>query len=122
MTGPRIDKPEPGLYKRRLVRGGPWVTVWIDRFCTCTAADNYDGKRHIWTSECDRFPPLRALVSENRFEDLDEQWTHCAGNRISLSEYLHLNNLKEWAQRHAPDDPFANPSKPANNLSIPSLF
>jgi hypothetical protein len=92
-TGPRrqIGQPEPGYYKRRLVGGGPWVSIrfYLEdselRVEVDGTTHRADGERHdpheVW--------PLSWPSTEQ--------------------EYTFLCQLREWAQRFAPHHPAARP-------------
>jgi hypothetical protein len=86
-----IGQPEPGFYKRRLVKGGPWVSV---RFFL--EADELrvevDGRTHN--------------EDGNSFDPYDE-WPLCWPS--SETEYKFFGQLREWATRFAPHYPAARP-------------
>jgi hypothetical protein len=91
--GPRreIGKPEPGYYKRRLVGGGPWVSVRfylhddVMRVEVNGSTERADGKPH----------------------DPHELWPLCWPS--TEQEYTFLCQLREWAERFAPHHPAARP-------------
>ena len=103
MTNTRreIGRPEPGFYKRRLVSGGPWVSV---RF----HADDgdiqveVDGRTH--RDDGKPFDPLA-------------EWPLCWPS--SETEYTFLCQLREWAARHAPHHPAARPRERIDLDSLP---
>lgn len=117
-----ISKPEPGYYKRRLVRGGPFVPVRIVRFCMCTVGGGGDNARHVWDDRCDRYPPLTAVIDGALEEDALKHWVYCAGNPITRDEYDHMLSLRKWARSSAPDDPMGSPDKRIDPMKIASLF
>lgn len=91
--GPRrqIGQPEPGYYKRRLVGGGPWVSVrfYLDEGELRVEVDGEerraDGERH------------------DPFEVWPLSWPS------TETEYRFFCQLREWAQRFAPHHPAARP-------------
>lgn len=116
------DKPVEGLYKRRMVRGGPWVPVHIAKHCKCTIGGGDDNKIHAWNEDCDRNPPLTALISGVMLEDANQHFSYCCGQEISQQEYDHLLGLGDWAEKHADQDPYANPDQAIDPSKIKSLF
>lgn len=102
MTKPRyIGTPEPGFYKRRLTKGGPWVAV---RFFTDDEAlrVEVDG----YTTD-----------KEGRPLDPHAVWPLCWPS--SESEYHFFVGLREWARKHRPDHPAARPHAPINLNALP---
>lgn len=94
-----VDQPQEGFFRTRLVRGGPFVPVMI-----------WFGPSHDpETGEpCDRSPRWQALRNGDEC-DASEVWNWCAGNPITEAEYRHLLAVKDWAVRHAPNEPEAQP-------------
>ena len=92
-TGPRrqIGQPEPGFYKRRLVGGGPWVTV-LFYIVDAKFVVEVDGQTHS---------------ADGKLFDPDEQWPISWPS--TEQEYTFLCQLREWAQRFAPHHPAARP-------------
>lgn len=97
-----VDRPQPGYYKRRLVKGGPWVAVriWIEE------ERDEDGELL-----CDQ--KLLCLV-DGKEADAYEQWPWVAGRAIPEHEYRFMVDDAAWCRKFAPDDPKANPTKPIN--------
>lgn len=108
---PITHDPQPGFYRRKLVRGGPWVGV------------------HIWleqdideAGELIAPPVLRALVGSNSYVDADDVWTYVADNPISQEEYNFMVAEAAWTKARSPDDPSANPREPIDPLRAPLPF
>ena len=72
------DKPVAGFYKRRLVKGGPWVGVELK---LAPSADPSDP-----SNEMDRSPRWQALVCGVE-ADPYETWISCCSHPISKDEY-----------------------------------
>lgn len=126
MQQPRdITRPEPGYFRMRLVKGGPWVAARIWRPCHCSingaendlADSGFDV--HEWLPTCDRFGPLAA---ECNGKEVEPGWVWERGQHISEHEYKFLVQDAAWAKAHAPDDPMANPTKPIDLNALPPLF
>ena len=104
----RVDQPEPGCFKLRLVRSGPWVAATIQ----CNAEGHWsatiDGKRG--DSHAD---PAQA-------DGVFRVWHY--GSMISGSEHDYLVDLALWARIHAPDSPEANPTRAINVNALPPAF
>jgi hypothetical protein len=79
-------KPIAGFYKRRLVRGGPWVGVklWFGQ-----PVDPSDP-----TNEMDRSPRWQALVNGIEAEPYDA-WIGACSNPITEEEYCRLIGVEE---------------------------
>lgn len=103
----RVDLPEPGLYRSRLVRGGPWVPVKITQ------------EESGWT----------VAVGVGRTETALDPWAipwmrdryHFA-LRVDQAEFDYLMAQARWAQRHNPDHPAASPDQPIRLGAIKPLF
>lgn len=112
-----ISKPEPGTYKIRLVKGGPWVPVKVWRPCQCTISGPDE---HAWQETCDRFAPLQALQDGHRKADLEKIWPYL--REITESEYEFLAADGQWCRDHAPQEPAANPTKAIDLNKMDPLF
>lgn len=101
---PRIDQPQPGFYRYRRVRNGPWLAA------------------RIWRD--DSIPERPAvLLAEMDGRDIPviEAWPSLAGNSITEAEYQHLSNVRSWAKESAPSAPEAHPTKPINLAAQPAF-
>lgn len=117
-TEPDHNTPQVGYYKRKLVKGGPWVGVHIERHCICQDQD-----LHVWNDDCDRYPhELTARVQGVMIEDAQRHWLYCMANPITEKQYNHLLNLQDWAEEHAPRDPYARTDQAIDHMKIKSLF
>ena len=108
----RVDRPVPGWYRRRLVKGGPWVPVLL--FVPCPldphTGEPLDRPRH----------PLCLIADDPA--DAMEQWSWVAGQPISRAEYLYLMAVRAHAIAHEPEMPEANPRRPIDLLRAPLPF
>ncbi len=108
----RIDKPEPGYFRMRLVKGGPWVGAIIFRPCPI--------EMHPETFQAvDRWPHLQAEV-DGKPAGVDRVWT--SGRRVPMAEYLFLRDDRAWAREYAPQSPEANPRQPVNLGALLPIF
>ena len=105
---PHPDEPQPGWYKRTLVRGGVFVParVWID-------ADIDIGTGELLSPET-----LLCEVDGMRRDAYDE-WSWLCRHPISEAEFTYLTRLRAHAQQHEPDLPIANPRRPVDWLKAP---
>src|SRR5208337_1768523 len=65
------DDPQPGFYRKREVRGGPWfpVAYWV----------GWDsGKLHC---------AVKHGLEEFKFVDPDKTWTRCADNAVGEADF-----------------------------------
>jgi hypothetical protein len=97
----QIGRPEPGYYKRRLVGGGPWVSV---RFYL------EDGEMRV---EVDG----QTHRGDGERHDPHEVWPLSWPS--TEQEYTFLCQLREWAQRFAPHHPAARPRERINLGELP---
>lgn len=98
-----------GYFKRRLVRGGPWVParIWLE------ATVDDDG-------ELTAPERLRCQV-DGREQDPEEAWLWLADHPIEESEYRFMVAQTIWVKNHAPTEPEAAPQRPMdiNKLTLP---
>ncbi|HVI92319.1 MAG TPA: hypothetical protein VM659_28775 [Dongiaceae bacterium] len=107
-----ISTPTPGLYKMRIIKRGPWVPVKIE----------FRPSRDSETSELlDRSPSFHALLGDEDVP-IDKVWPWCAGEPIPEAEYNWRVALRQWAIKHAPDEPEATPRKPVDLRQMPPIF
>lgn len=107
-----IARPVAGHYRRRLVRGGPWVPV---RIWYGPPADPETGE------ELDRSPRWQAQVGDE-IRDGVEEWPSCCNNPIDAAEWRYLMAERDWCREFAPDEPAANPTKPIDLGALKPLF
>ena len=105
MTSP--PWPEPGFYRMRLVKDGPWVParIWIE-----------DGERDPETGELMSDEILRAKTGDQE-ADIDDIWGRL--QVIPEAEYDYLLARGRWAAKHEPQSPEANPRRPIQSRDIP---
>jgi hypothetical protein len=103
-------RPEPGLFKLRLVRRGPWLPA---RIWWC---DHEPGEPD---NLLDTGPILVAEIAGQAADPL-EVWEH--GQRIEQVEYNHRLKVVVWATMHAPQEPEAKPNERVDLRKHPPLF
>lgn len=104
------DEPQPGFFKRRLVKGGVFVPARI--YWEQEIGD--DG-------ELVDQPVLRCEIDGMPADALD-QWSYLAGSPISETEHRYLTARDAWATWFAPDDFAARPRERIDPLKTPILF
>jgi hypothetical protein len=110
-TGFDPDRPEPGYYRFRLVRGGTYVAVRIW----------YGPPRDPITNEVmDRGWRFQATANGQPI-DLDRVWPQCAADPIDEAEARHLIKLQRWG-RETGHAALADPTRKLNPLSTPLQF
>lgn len=95
-----VGTPRPGFYRRKLVKGGPYVGVVI--FYACP-----------WNDECqptERSRPLLCMVNGEHADPV-QTWEWVAGQKISEDEYNYLMADAAHATEFRPTAPRANPRK-----------
>lgn len=110
----QVGVPRTGFYKTRLINSGLWVAVrfWygqpvidgevqdrFERWCV-----EVNGRTDRFDKEAGHRVPLDAL----------DVWPWAAGHPITMAEYYFLLRRKDWAEKHAPEHPAANPREPIN--------
>lgn len=106
-----VDDPEPGFFRTRLVKGGPYVAARIRRTCACTI----NGPRvHDWRDDCDRFPPLIADI-DGEETSLDRVWH--GGEPISEDMWTYYTQNRAWAIINDETQPEANAGKKVDLLT-----
>jgi hypothetical protein len=105
-----VDQPQPGFFRLRLVRGGPWVCARIYIPCPMDP----------FTGEPTERP--RLICAEINGEDVEAHRVWHFGEPITASEFEFLLAESRWAHRYSPADPKANPRKKIDPLNIPRLF
>ncbi len=101
------EEPQPGWFKRRLVKGGVFVParIWID------------GETDPDTGELLSDERLRCEVN-GRSADPHEEWQWLAGAPISEAEFRYLTAVAAHAGWHQPDQPQANPRRPIDWMTV----
>lgn len=99
----QVDQPEPGYYRRRLVKNGPFVAcrIWIERDIDPDTGEIIADDKYLCTVDG---KPASAM----------EQWSWLASHAISKEEYDFMLADADWCRKYAPDDPKANPTKAIN--------
>lgn len=96
------DEPRTGWYKAKMVKGGPFVAVWIW----------YEGEDE---------PTLECLV-DGEWADAYKVWPLWGGVRINKAEYDRLLAKAQCAKQHEPGRPEANPRKRVKLRELPPIW
>jgi hypothetical protein len=96
-----IGTPEPGFYKRRLVKGGPWVAVRFYLDDSGKLRVEVDGDTH----------------RDGELIDPHEEWPVCWPS--SESDHWFFAIMREWSRKHAPHHPAARPRERIDLGSLP---
>lgn len=107
-----VSEPVAGYYRFRLRSGSPYGVVYI-----------WHGPPHdpVTGEELDRGWRWQANFNGEPM-DFDRAWPGCAGSPVTLADYRRAIALKGWAQEHAPESAYADPSKRHDPLTSPVLF
>jgi hypothetical protein len=120
--GLRTSDPEPGYFKLRFVRRGPWVPAIIWRPCPLILPDPLEATApgpEQWCCPAERSRALRARIGD-REASPDEVWER--GREIPEHEYIWRLAVRDWAMAYQPTQPEANPRKAVDLSAQPSLF
>ncbi len=108
----RTWPPTAGLYRMRLVKGGPWCAVRIwNGFGNDPVTGEILERCWIWRAEING----REVV-------IDRAWPWCAGHPITQPELEYLLAMHRHATKHAPHMPEANPREKIDLHKMPTLF
>lgn len=105
------DDPQPGYYKRRLVRGGIFVPARIWQVET----------RCIETGDLVADVQLLCEVSTGP-ADPYEQWPYLGKHPVPEADFRYRVAVGEWATAHSPEAPEANPRKAVNLNKTQPVF
>ena len=101
-----IGRPQPGFYRTRLVKGGPWVPVLLVV---------------VRRGRPDRPARLAAIVGDDDWSrDPLQLWTWL--HPIPEREYRYLLSISAHCREHEPWAPEANPREPIDLNRQPTLF
>ena len=112
MTAPIYDgEPQAGHYRTRRVRGGPWlpVIVWWHQGERDEAGDLLEDEGYRCEIDGER---VNAYL----------RWTSVAGHPIDAATFRRLSRLRDWADNHAPEDPYAAPGQPIDLNRAAPIF
>ena len=113
MTKPiNINEPQEGFYRRRLVRGGPWVPARI--WWEYGEVDQESG--HKMDDDV-----LHCLVNGRR-RDPYREWLWLAKEPITEAEFNFMVDDAAHAKAHRPNDPKATPGKPIDVGKMDTIF
>ena len=105
------NDPQPGFYKTRLVKKGPWVPARI----------YWQGERDEETGELIEDERLFCEI-DGRPADPFDRWTYLCGNPITEAEFNLMTADAAWCRENAPTDPKATPLSPINIREMPAPF
>ena len=106
---PTTEEPQCGWFKRRLVRGGPFVParIWMYQPVDPETGDLVGDE------------VLQCEIG-GRFADPEVQFPWLARHPISEQEFNYLTALADWTAENAPKEPIANPGQPIDWLTVPT--
>lgn len=103
------EEPEAGFFKRRLVKGGPFVPARIWLYSPTDPETGDLCGDEVLQCEVD-----------GQYRDPEQEWSWLCGNPITEAEFNHLTALRQWSEQHAPTEPYASPRQPVNWLAVPT--
>lgn len=104
---PITHEPQCGYFRRKMVRGGPWVPVEIYlKYSTDMDGDLVS-------------PEVMVCNVNGKACDPEDQWTYVAGSPITLVEYEYLRRLSVWARTSDSNEPLADPRKKIDMMTTP---
>ncbi len=109
MNPRRTDDPQPGYFKLRLVKGGPFVGAAIFHRSPCDPETGEEMDRSPMWEAWKNGKIIREPSPDAFTAGVYEIWM--TGLEISEAEYRHLVADREWCRNYAPGSPEANPTK-----------
>ena len=103
-----IDDPQPGYFRRKLVKGGPWVPVriWLQE-----TVDPATGELTADSYMC--------CDVDGKPANPDDQWSYCCDQPITIADFEHMTAVSKYAKARDPREPLAAPTKRINLLTVP---
>lgn len=102
------DEPHCGWFKRRLVKGGPFVPA---RIWTYQPTDDEGDLVGDEVMQCE---------VNGAYADPVEAWSWICGNPITEADFNYLTAALKWSAEHAPDEPMANVKQKIDWLKVPT--
>lgn len=109
----QIDRPQPGYWMIRLVKGAPEVPACIQYEQTTHEPGNPENLM-------ERSAILTARINGDVVR-MDRVWLR-RGRSITKAEHDFQVADARWAAKHSPGEPKANPDRPVDLNSIPPIF
>ena len=100
------QEPQCGVFKRRLVKGGPFVPCKIWMFQPTQDGELVGDE----TFQCE---------VNGQYADAEDQWLWLCQNPITEAEYNYMVASLAWAAENAPDEPMANPRDKVDWTKVP---
>lgn len=107
-TGLDANEPQPGWYKRRLVKGAVFVParIYVEQIVDEDTGELVEDEK------------LCCEVN-GRAEDPYEQWLWLCINPISQADFDYLTARGAWTKSYAPDEPAAKPRQAVDWMKTP---
>lgn len=100
--------PQCGWYRRRMVKGGPWVParIWLHQVIDAETGNLTE-------------PEIILCEVDGKEEGAIHAWTWLARNPISQADYDAMNDEKAWAGSNDPTAAILNPTAPLDSARKP---
>ena len=113
---PVTMEPQCGWFRRRLIRGGPWVParIWVE-----IHDQPVDAAGELVADEV-----LLWRCTVNGVEkEAEDEWPILCGRPITEDEFEFLSGLERYATKHDQREPLANPKAPIDiGRAPPPIF
>jgi hypothetical protein len=115
-----VGHPEPGWYRVRLVRGGPWVPARIVLEPTPDPwfPENPMDRPCYWSTVVNGEPSKLTEIVPGKDVWRIHEW----GERIDKETYDLMVEQAAWDKRYDPASPLANPDKRVDLSTAPTFF
>lgn len=116
--GVYIRHPQPGFFRLRVVKGGPWVGAVIWSPCPIQFPED------TWACAGDDYQPLdrpRILLAEIDGKPVSPHTVWISGEQITAREWRYLTEGAAWDRRYDPSAPAANPRRAVDLNELPPI-
>ena len=119
MSARQIDDPQPGFFKMRLVRGGPFVGACISYGPPSDPETGgiLEERSYLWEARING-ELVRTPSPDPAKAGVFRIWH--SGTEISEPECRFLIADAEWVRMYAADTPSANPKQPVDLANMPA--
>jgi hypothetical protein len=118
MTPRRIDEVQPGYYRFRRVRGGPWLPAVVSVDDGMIYIVEADERLQVGITAASYADAVVELVAEGKAFESPLWRVLFFGEPIDAAEYQHLLELIAWARENDPDHPLNHPDQPIKLAAV----
>ena len=121
-----VNRPQPGYFLIRLVKGGPELGAMIFLPCPWVPPEDPDAPPSSWNTDpsewgtpYDRGRRLEATI-DGKPADIWKVWSW--GRPTTQKEYLYRIHGARWDRMNQPSAPLANPTRAVDIRAVDPIF